>query len=119
MSKIMIVDDAAFMRSVIKGILEAGGYTDTCEAGDGDTALYMFTKEKPDLTILDITMPNQSGIETLKKMLALDPQAKAIMCSAIGQEKQIVEAIQAGAIDYIVKPFKPEQMIRSINKILG
>ena len=119
MSKILIVDDALFMRSIIKGILETGGFTETCEADDGDTAVEVFNLEKPDLTILDITMPRQDGIETLKQIKAAAPQAKVLMCSAIGQESQIVSAIQLGAEDYIVKPFKPDQILRVVGKILG
>lgn len=119
MSKILIVDDAAFMRSVIKGILETGGFTDTCEADDGDTAMEVFNAEKPDLTILDITMPRQDGIQTLKQIMAADRNARVVMCSAIGQEKQIISAIQLGAEDYIVKPFKPDHILKVVGKALG
>ena len=119
MAKIMIVDDAVFMRSVIKGILESGGWTDTCEADDGDTAVEMYASERPDLTILDITMPRQDGIETLRQIKNINPAAKVIMCSAIGQEKQIIKAVRDGAADYIVKPFKPENMLKVVKSALG
>lgn len=119
MSKILIVDDALFMREVIRGILEAGGYTELSEAEDGQAALERFSEDKPALVILDITMPNMDGIETLRRIKAMDKGAKVVMCSAIGQERQMMNAIALGAADYIVKPFKPENMLRVIKKVIG
>ncbi len=116
MKKILIVDDAIFMRSVIRGILEKGGYTDFCEAEDGVVAFERFQEYAPDLTILDITMPRQDGLVTLKQIMAKSPQACVIMCSAMGQEQQIVKAVQTGAKDYIVKPFMPENMLRVVQR---
>ncbi len=118
MNKILIVDDAAFMRSVIRGILEKGGYGDFCEAEDGDTAFERYKEYLPDLTILDITMPRQDGIETLKQIMGYDPRALVVMCSAIGQEPQIVRAVDLGAKDYIVKPFMPANMLRVVDRYL-
>ena len=92
MNKILLVDDAAFMRSVIRGILEKGGYDDFCEAEDGDVAFSRYREYAPYLTILDITMPRQDGIETLRQIIGFDAAARVVMCSAIGQEPQIVKA---------------------------
>lgn len=117
--KILIVDDAAFMRMMVKEALSKGGYTDVLEAGDGEIACSTYASEKPDLVIMDITMPNKTGIEALRDIKASDPAAKVIMCSAMGQEAMVVEAIKLGAMDFIVKPFKAERIIQTITKILG
>ena len=106
------------MRSVIRGILEKGGYSDFCEAEDGDVAFLHFKEYEPDLVILDITMPRQDGVETLKQIMAHNAEACVVMCSAIGQEQQIVKAIQSGARDYIVKPFMPENLLRAVDRHL-
>ena len=118
MNKILIVDDAAFMRSVIRGILEKGGYDDFCEAEDGDVAFSRYREYAPYLTILDITMPRQDGIETLRQIIGFDAAARVVMCSAIGQEPQIVKDINLGAKDYIVKPFRPDNMLRVVDRYL-
>lgn len=117
--KIMIVDDAAFMRMVIKNSLIKDGYENFVEAGDGQIALEMYKAEKPDLVIMDITMPNMSGIESLKAIKKYDSNAKVIMCSAMGQESLVVEAIKGGALDFIVKPFKPERFLQTVGKAIG
>lgn len=119
MKKILIVDDAMFMREVIRGILQSGGYTELIEAEDGEAALAQYKLHKPDLVILDITMPGVSGLETLKQLRDIDNLARIVMCSAIGQDKQMLRAIQMGAVDYIVKPFKPESMLRIIKNALA
>lgn len=119
MSKILIADDAAFMRMMVKDALTKNGYTDVVEAADGEIACNLYSSENPDLVILDITMPNKTGIEALRDIKAADPSAKIIMCSAMGQEAMVVEAIKLGALDFIVKPFKPERIIQAVTKVLG
>ena len=113
--KIMIVDDAMFMRKVIRKSLEEEGYHNIIEAGDGETAVDKFLEERPDLMILDITMPGMSGMEVLVKLREKAPWAKIIMCSAVGQEDTILRAVKLGAADFIVKPFKSEELKRIVN----
>ena len=117
--KIMLVDDAAFMRMTIKNVLTKMGYTNLLEAADGAQAVEMYEKEHPDLVIMDITMPNMDGIQALQAIKAKDPGAKVIMCSAMGQEAMVVQAIKEGAMDFIVKPFKPARILQTVTKILG
>lgn len=117
--KIMLVDDAAFMRTTIKNCLTKAGYENLLEASDGQQAVETYQKEKPDLVIMDITMPNMDGIQALQAIKASDPSAKVVMCSAMGQETMVVQAIQLGALDFIVKPFKPDRILKTVEKILG
>jgi two-component system chemotaxis response regulator CheY len=117
--KIMLVDDAAFMRMTIKNCLTKAGYTNLIEASDGQAAFETYQKEHPDLVIMDITMPNMDGIQALQAIKQVDPGAKVVMCSAMGQEAMVVEAIQLGALDFIVKPFKPDRILQTVTKILG
>lgn len=117
--KIMLVDDAAFMRMMIKDTLTKNGYTNIIEAADGEIACNTYVAEKPDLVIMDITMPNKTGIEALRDIKAADPSAKVVMCSAMGQESMVVEAIKLGALDFIVKPFKPDRILATVQKIIG
>ena len=119
MAKILLVDDAAFMRMMLKNTLTQAGYTDLIEAEDGVKAVEAYTAEKPDLVFMDITMPNKDGLETLKEIKAMDPGATIVMCSAMGQESMVVDAIKSGAKDFIVKPFKPERVLSTVKKILG
>lgn len=119
MAKILLVDDAAFMRKVIKDTLTKNGYTDLYEAVDGADAVEKFTEINPDLVIMDITMPNMDGLEALKAMRAKNGSANIVMCSAMGQEAMVVEAIKLGAMDFIVKPFKPDRILQTVQKILG
>lgn len=119
MAKILIVDDAAFMRMMVKDNLKKAGYSDFCEAGNGEEAIVKFTENKPDLVLLDITMPIMDGIQALQSIKQSNPQAKVIMCSAMGQEGMVVEAIKLGALDFIVKPFKPERLIQTVRNVLG
>ena len=116
--KILIVDDAAFMRKLISKTLTEGGFTEIVEADDGFTACDQYFAEHPDLVIMDITMPNKSGIEALQEIRQQDPDAKVIMCSAMGQESMVVEAIKLGALDFVVKPFKPDRMLATVMNIL-
>jgi two-component system chemotaxis response regulator CheY len=117
--KIMIVDDAAFMRMMISDTLAKNGYTEIIEAPDGQKAFELYQVERPDLVIMDITMPNMSGIESLKAIRNYDKNAKVVMCSAMGQESMVVDAIRYGALDFIVKPFKPDRILQTVTKILG
>lgn len=117
--KIMLVDDAAFMRMMIKNTLTQNGYTDIIEAKDGVEAVQMYADEKPDLIIMDITMPNMDGIEALRAIKGSNPESRVVMCSALGQEKMVLEAIKLGAEDFIVKPFKPERIMKTIDKCFG
>ena len=111
MAKILLVDDAAFMRMMLKNTLTQAGYTDLIEAEDGVKAVEAYTAEKPDLVFMDITMPNKDGLETLKEIKAMDPGATIVMCSAMGQETMVMDSIKSGAKDFIVKPFKPERVL--------
>lgn len=119
MAKILIVDDAAFMRMMVKDALSKGGYTDVVEAVDGVDALEKFKEVNPDLVIMDITMPNMNGLEALKAIKEVNPSATVIMCSAMGQESMVIEAIKSGAKDFIVKPFKQERIISTVSNVLG
>jgi len=115
---ILIVDDAAFMRMVIKNILTKAGYEVAGEACDGKQAVSMYQELKPALVLLDITMPEMDGIEALKKIIDADSSAKVVMCSALGQSSMLIEALQAGAKDYIVKPFQPDRVLEAIEKAM-
>ena len=119
MAKILLVDDAAFMRKVIKDTLSKAGYTDLHEAVDGADAVEKYNSLKPDLVLMDITMPNMDGLEALKAIRAADGSANVVMCSAMGQETMVIDAIKSGAKDFIVKPFKPERILSTVKKILG
>ena len=119
MAKILLVDDAAFMRMMLNNTLTQAGYTDLIEAEDGVKAVEAYTAEKPDLVFMDITMPNKDGLETLKEIKAMDPGATIVMCSAMGQETMVMDSIKSGAKDFIVKPFKPERVLSTVKKILG
>ena len=118
MYKILLVDDAGFMRMMIKNYLTKAGYTDFVEGEDGQRAVELYQQEKPDLVIMDITMPNLDGIGALKEIKKIDPGAKVVMCSAMGQESMVMEAITLGAMDFIVKPSKQERIVQTVNKVL-
>ena len=117
--KIMLVDDAAFMRMMIKDTLQKNGYTEIVEAGNGEQALATYEAEKPDLVLMDITMPVMDGLEALRHLREMDSNAKVVMCSAMGQETMVVDALKLGARDFIVKPFKPDRIMKTVNSILG
>lgn len=118
MGGILIVDDAAFMRMMIKDILTKNGYTVVGEAENGAVAVESYKELKPDLVIMDITMPEMDGIQAVKEIKSLDPNAKIIMCSAMGQQAMVIEAIQAGARDFIVKPFQQDRVIEAVKKAM-
>ena len=119
MAKILVVDDAAFMRKVIKDTLSKAGYTDLHEAVDGADAVEKYNSLKPDLVLMDITMPNMDGLEALKAIRASDGSANVVMCSAMGQETMVIDAIRSGAKDFIVKPFKGERVLKTVTSIVG
>lgn len=119
MAKILMADDAAFMRKVIKDTLSKNGFTDLYEAVDGADAVEKYNEINPDLVILDITMPNMDGLEALKAIRAKNANANVVMCSAMGQEAMVIDAIQSGAKDFIVKPFKPDRIMKTVTAILG
>jgi two-component system chemotaxis response regulator CheY len=114
--RIMIVDDAIFMRMKLKDILEKNGYEVVAEAQNGADAIEKYKAERPDIVTMDITMPEMDGIEALKGIKKIDASAKVIMCSAMGQQAMVMEAIQSGALDFIVKPFETDRVIDSIVK---
>lgn len=119
MAKVMICDDAAFMRMMIKDILTKNGYNIAGEAENGAKAVEKYAELKPDLVLMDITMPEMDGIEALKKIKAGDPNAVVIMCSAMGQQAMVIESIQSGAKDFIVKPFQADRVIEAVKKVIG
>ncbi|HHU64393.1 MAG TPA: response regulator [Clostridiales bacterium] len=116
--RILIVDDAAFMRMMIKDILTKHGYEVCCEAENGAKAVEKYKEESPDLVLMDITMPEMDGIQAVKEIKKIDKDAKIVMCSAMGQQAMVIESIQAGASDFIVKPFQSERVIEAVKKVL-
>jgi len=114
----MLVDDLSFIRMVQKDILSEKGYDVVGEASDGLEAVEMYESLKPDIVLMDITMPNMNGLDAVNRILAANPQAKIVICSALGQQKLIVEAINSGIKDFIVKPFKAERLLSAIAKAL-
>lgn len=117
--RILIVDDAAFMRMMIKNILTEAGYEIVAEAENGKQAVEKYNEMKPDLVTMDITMPEMDGISAVREILKNDGKANIIMCSAMGQQAMVIEAIQAGAKDFIVKPFKPDRVMEAVTKALS
>ena len=115
----LICDDAAFMRMMIKDILTKNGYNVVGEAENGVKAIEMYKETKPDLVLMDITMPEMDGIGALKGIRSEDPNANVIMCSAMGQQAMVIEAIQSGAKDFIVKPFQAERVLEAVKKVVG
>ena len=116
---VMVVDDAAFMRMMIKDILSKNGYNIVGEAENGKKAVDTYAECKPDLVLMDITMPEMDGIQALKAIRGNDPNASIIMCSAMGQQAMVIEAIQSGAKDFIVKPFQAERVLEAVKKVIG
>lgn len=116
---ILIVDDAAFMRMMLKDILTKNGYEVVGEAENGAKAVEKYKEVTPDLVTMDITMPEMDGIAALKNIRMEDSNAKVVMCSAMGQQSMVIEAIQAGARDFIVKPFQPDRVLEAVKKVIG
>lgn len=119
MAKILIVDDAAFMRMMLKDVLTKAGHEIVAEAGNGNEAAEKYIEFHPDLVTMDITMPDCDGLEGLSKIMETNSNAKVIMCSAMGQQAMVLDAIKRGAKDFIVKPFQAEKVIASVNNVLN
>lgn len=117
-ARILVVDDAAFMRMMIRDILVKNGYEVAGEAANGNEAVLKYQELRPDVTTMDITMPEMDGITAVREIRKLDPNARIIMCSAMGQQAMVLDAIQAGARDFIVKPFQEDRVVDAIKKVL-
>ena len=116
--RVLIVDDAVFMRMKLRDILEKNGYEVVAEAQNGLEAVEKYGQEKPDLVTMDITMPEMDGVAALKEIKSKNPDAKIIMCSAMGQQSMVMEAIQSGAVDFIVKPFDTDRVLQSLERVM-
>jgi len=119
MARVLVVDDAAFMRKMVTDALSGGGHEIVGEAANGAEAVTRFQELRPDVMTLDITMPEKDGLAALKEIIAVDPGAKVIMCSALGQESKVLESIKLGAKDFVVKPFQADRVLSAISKALG
>ena len=119
MARVLVVDDAAFMRKMVTDALSGGGHEIVGEAGNGVEALSRYQELRPDVMTLDITMPEKDGLAALKEIIAVDPGAKVIMCSALGQESKVLESIKLGAKDFVVKPFQPDRVLSAVEKALA
>jgi two-component system chemotaxis response regulator CheY len=115
---ILIVDDLTFIKLVLRGLVEKAGFRVIGEASDGAEAIELYQDKRPDVVLMDLTMPKVDGLTALKEILKIDPEAKVIMCSAMGQQSLIVQALQLGAKDFIVKPFRDERVIDAIKNLL-
>jgi len=115
---VLIVDDLAFIKMVLRDILEKSGFHVVGEASNGKQAVSMYQERRPDVVLMDITMPDMDGLTALKKIKEIDPEARVIICSALGQQRLIVQAIQLGARDFIVKPFQPPRVVAALKKAL-
>ena len=119
MARVLVVDDAAFMRKMVGDALVEGGHEVVGEASNGVEAVARFQELKPDLMTLDITMPEKDGLTALADIMGTDPSARVVMCSALGQESKVLEAIKLGAKDFVVKPFQPDRVIEAVGKALA
>jgi two-component system chemotaxis response regulator CheY len=118
MARVLVVDDAAFMRKVVGDALASGGHEVVGEAGNGAEAVQRYQELHPELTTLDITMPEKDGLAALAEIMAIDPAARVLMCSALGQETKVIESIKLGAKDFVVKPFQPARLLEAVGKAL-
>ena len=116
---VLICDDAIFMRTMIRDILQQAGFEVVGEAETGAQAVERYRELKPDLVTMDIVMPDMGGIDAVRQIMAEDPNAKVLMCSAMGQQALVIEAIQAGARDFVVKPFQPSRVLEAVQRVLG
>jgi two-component system chemotaxis response regulator CheY len=116
---VLICDDAAFMRSMLSDILTQANFEVVGEAQTGVEAVEKYRQLRPDLITIDILMPDQSGIDAVKEIVQFDPDARVLMCSALGQQSLVVAAIQAGARDFVVKPFQPSRVLEAVERVLG
>jgi two-component system chemotaxis response regulator CheY len=119
MARVLVVDDAAFMRKVVSDALTAGGHEVVGEAGNGNEAVQRYQELHPELTTLDITMPEKDGVAALAEIIAINPSARVLMCSALGQESKVIESIKLGAKDFVVKPFQPTRLLEAVGKALA
>jgi two-component system chemotaxis response regulator CheY len=117
--RVLVCDDAIFMRTMISDILSGAGYEVVGEAESGVQAIERYRELKPDLVTMDIVMPDMGGIDAVREIVKHDPAAKVLMCSAMGQQALVVEAIQAGAKDFVVKPFQPSRVLEAVQRVLG
>ena len=118
MAKVLVVDDAAFMRMRCKKLLTQSGY-DVIEAANGSQAVDMYQSDKPDLVLLDITMPDMDGLTALREIMKIDPDARVAMVTAMGQQSMVIEALKAGARDFVIKPFDQDRVLAAINKLMA
>lgn len=116
---VLVCDDAVFMRTMLSDILQQAGFTVVGEAGTGAAAVERYKELRPDLVTMDIVMPDMGGIDAVREITAFDPNAKVVMCSAMGQQALVVDAIQAGAKDFVVKPFQPSRVLEAVERVLG
>lgn len=114
---VLITDDTAFMRMTLRNVIEKNGYTVVGEAADGEEAVALYKELKPDMVTMDITMPKMDGISAIKEIMKIDPNARIIVCSAMGQKPMVIEALSAGAKDFLVKPFDADRVVESLRKI--
>lgn len=119
MARVLVVDDAAFMRKMVSDALAQGGHEVIGEAANGLEAVERYKELAPEVTTLDITMPEKDGLSALEDILALDPSARVVMCSALGQESKVLKAIKSGAKDFVVKPFQPERVLDAVAKAVA
>jgi len=117
--KVLVVDDAAFMRMLLKDMITKAGYEIVGEAANGKEAIEKYKELNPDIVAMDMIMPEMNGIEATKEIMRLDPNAKIIVCSAMGQQMMVIEAMQAGAKDFIVKPFRQDKVIEVLSKVVN
>ena len=117
--RVLVTDDTAFMRMTLRNVLEKNGFEVGGEAADGEEAVALYAELRPDVVTMDITMPKMDGITAIRKILEIDPNAKVIVCSAMGQKPMVIEALNAGAKDFLVKPFQPERIIEALRKVSG
>ena len=119
MARVLVVDDAAFMRKMLSDALSKAGHEVVGEAANGQEGVEQFQALRPDLTTLDITMPEKDGLTALREILSFDPSARVIMCSALGQESKVLESVRFGAKDFIVKPFNADRLVEAVSKALA
>ena len=119
MARILVVDDAAFMRKMVSDVLTKGGHEVVGEAGNGVEAIARFQELRPEVMTLDITMPEKDGLSALRELMELEPTARVVMCSALGQESKVLESIKLGAKDFVVKPFQPDRVLEAVGKALA
>ncbi|WP_282600090.1 response regulator [Patulibacter sp. SYSU D01012] len=119
MANVLVVDDAAFMRKMLSDVLTKAGHEVRGEAANGADAVKQYQELRPELVTLDITMPEMDGLEALREIIALDPSARVIMCSALGQESRVLESVKLGARDFVVKPFTPDSVLTAVEKALA